>query len=156
MVEGTPVDEMTSEMKQLVATEKCNFTETQAFEIVKQARAQLNDDEQDRARRKDTQPSKRTLADYAKKCQLIDYAIANNSKPLGPVLEQALSQYAPNKKSFTVMRAALKSRALSEVNLLLQSQDVIQRARHRGTEWFKAISELRTATNPPICPAQAS
>jgi hypothetical protein len=123
------------------------LSDTEAFEIVKQGRDLLTQDKASRVARKDTEPGSETLKTYAKKCQLIDAAIEANSEPIGTPISTALSKYAHNKRSFSVMRAALKHRAIKHVIELLQEQDRIQRVEKQSPSWKTCVDQLRLAVH---------
>ena len=118
------------------------LSDTEAFEIVKQGRDLLAWDKASRVARKDTDPGAATLTTYAKKCQLIDASIEANPEPMGTPISTALSKYAHNKRSFSVMRAALKHRAIKHVTELLQEQDSIQRVEKQSPRWKTCVDQL--------------
>jgi hypothetical protein len=123
------------------------LSDAEAFEIVKQGRDLLAWDKASRVARKDTDPGAATLTTYAKKCQLIDAAIEANPEPIGDPISTALSKYAHNNRSFSVMRAALKHRAIKHVTELLQEQDSIQRAEKQSPSWKTCVDQLKLAVH---------
>jgi len=62
--------------------------------------------------------------------------------PCDTPLKVVMSQYAPHKQSFCVMRAALKWRAIARVRSQLQALAAIQRERLRDAGWHRGLREL--------------
>ena len=125
-----------------IATE---LSENEAFDIIKQARALLKLDATVRKERKDTAPSPATVAQYIRKCQLIDDAMDAIQDECAPPHMLVLSQYTHKKRSFAVMRAALKWRATSNVRKLLSAQDAMQITSGRSASWKRCVERLDCA-----------
>jgi len=118
------------------------LSDAEAFEIVKRARSMLVTDKESRARRKDTPPGPSTRDTYQRKCKLVDAWMAAIQDPCDTPLKVVVSQYAPHKQSFCVMRAALKWRAIARVRSQLQALAAMQRERLCDAGWHRGLREL--------------
>jgi len=118
------------------------LSDAEAFEIVKRARSMLVNDKESRARRKDTPPGPSTRDTYQRKCKLVDAWMAAIQDTCVTPLKAVMSQYAPHKQSFCVMRAALKWRAIARVRSQLQALAALQRERLRDAGWHRGLREL--------------
>jgi len=121
------------------------MTDAQGFEIVKLARTfgKLND--ANRSARKDTKPSQSTLDNYKKKCRQIDREISQlNEMDVEPLL-QVMGLHAEKRQSFTAIKSALKHRAIARIQLLLRSQDLMQKKVDGNAAWKKHIIQLHLA-----------
>lgn len=116
-------------------------SDAEAFEIVKRARSLLLNDAEIRAKRKHTTPSPSTMDTYQQKCKLVDAKMASLQDPGDSPLKVVLSQYAPT-KSFGVMHAAIKSRAIACVRSQIQVLAAMQRTRVRDAAWHRGLEEL--------------
>ena len=121
------------------------LTDSEAFEVVKSARALLRADSNARFSRRDTEPSASTVADYERKCQLIDDAVAAVQDEWASPLTVVLSRYAGSKQSFLKMRAAVKWRAIRKIRMMLSAQDAMQVATGRTLKWRRSVQTIRAA-----------
>lgn len=97
-----------------------------------------------RKRRKDTKPSLATLADYSKKCSLIDRELGCfQHEP--EALMQVMGRHARSKNSFNLYKAALKARQMQRIQDLLRSQDATQRLGGTNETWLRHVHELQKA-----------
>lgn len=117
------------------------LSDAEAVEIFKRARSLLVNDAEIRAKRKDTTPSPSTMDTYRQKCKLVDAKMASLQDPGDTPLKVVMSKYAPT-KSFGVMHAAIKSRAIARVRSQIQVLVAIQRARLRDAAWHRGLHEL--------------
>ena len=117
------------------------LSDAEAFEIVKRARSMLVNDAEIRAKRKDTTPSPSTMDTYRQKCKLVDTKMASLQDPGDTPLKVVMSKYAPT-KSFGLMRAALKSRAIARVRSQILALATMQRARLHDATWHRGLHEL--------------
>ena len=109
------------------------------------ARATLAKDRKERAGRKDTKPSQRTVQNYKRKCDLIDARMESLQDPSEIPLHLALSRYAHKKQSFFAMRAALKWRAVEKIKSLLQAQHGMQSLGRYGFSWLRCVDAIGMA-----------
>ena len=121
------------------------LSESDAFEIIKLARSLLKLDATERKKRIDTTPTTATIAQYTRKCQLMDDAVAAIQDQSAPPLTLVLSRYTHKKRSFAVMRAALKWRATNKVRKLLSAQDAMQITSSRSAAWKRCVGQLDAA-----------
>jgi hypothetical protein len=121
------------------------LTDAKAFDIVKNARALLKTDSDARISRRDTEPSASTIANYKRKCELIDDAVAAVQDAWASPLALVLSQYASSKQSFNAMRAALKWRSIWRIRMLISAQDAMQVATGRNNKWRGAVQNIHVA-----------
>lgn len=122
-----------------------NMTDPQGFEIVKLARTFGRMNDANRRARKDTEPSQSTLDNYKKKCRQIDREISQlNDIDVEPLL-QVMGLHAEKRQSFTAIKSALKHRAIARIQLLLRSQDLMQKKGDRKHAWKKHIIQLHQA-----------
>lgn len=120
-------------------------TDSQGFEIVKLARTFVRLNDANRAARKDTSPSQSTLNNYKKKCRQIDREISQlNDMDVEPLL-QVMGLHAEKRQSFTAIKSALKHRAIARIQLLLRSQNLMQKKGDRKQAWKKHILQLHRA-----------
>ena len=117
------------------------LSDAEAFEIVKRARNLLVHDAKRRAERKDTPPGPSTKDTYQQKCKIVDAKIAALQDPGDTPLKAVLSEYAPT-KSFGVMHAALKSRAIARVRSQIRVLAAMQRGPLRDAAWHRGLHEL--------------
>lgn len=115
-----------------------------AFAIVKTARQRLMLNEESRKFRKDTNPSQSTIADYQKKCNLIDKALEVYSPGNTNPLQQVMLQHAAAKQTFTAIKSALRWRALDRLREQLSLQDKLQRAPIEDRHWKRAVLEVQS------------
>lgn len=121
------------------------MSEVVAFEIVKLGRELISLNKADRKSRKDTPPSEKTLADYAKKCRQIDREMDSLPDDEQEPLVTVIGRHAVKVKSFTAIKSALKWRAIERVKALLKSQDAVQIVSGRGAAWMGHVVSLYDA-----------
>ena len=124
------------------------MSDARAFDIIKKARAVVQEDKAQRKKRKDSPACETTQDDYAQKCKLIDDALDALDEMRDfetPTLVHVLMRYADKKSSFYKMRAALKWRCLNKLKQLLSAQDAMQRAGQRDPAWRQCISAVGAA-----------
>ncbi len=95
------------------------------YEVVIKAREVLAEINIERIKSKTTLPSSATIADYKRKCKLLDHAADMELDPGTSEWLQKLAPYAPKMRSFFSMRAAASWRALDRLqSLVLAAKDL--------------------------------
>ena len=94
---------------------------------------------------KTTTPSKSTIANYIRKCALIDAAEGDITDGGGPHIVQKLARYAPKSRSFYAMRAALKWRAVDRLSRLISATSDLTSAGETSLPWGQYIAAFRHA-----------
>lgn len=121
------------------------MTDAHGFEIVKLARTFGKLNGANRRARKDTEPSQSTRDNYKKKCRQIDREISQlNDIHVEPLL-QVMGLHSEKRQSFTAIKSALKHRAIARIQLLLRSQDLMQKKGDKNAAWKKHILQLHRA-----------
>ena len=101
------------------------FVSERDYEVVIKAREMLAEINIERIRSKATPPSSATIADYKRKCKLLDHAADMGLDPGTSEWLQKLAPYAPKMRSFFAMRAAASWRALDRLqSLVLATKDL--------------------------------
>ena len=121
------------------------LTDSDAFDVIKSARTLLNADRNARISRRDTEPSPSTVANYERKCKLIDDAVAAVQDAWASPIALVLSRYAGSKQSFLKMRAAVKWRAIRKIRMMLSAQDAMQVATGRTLKWRNSVQTMKAA-----------
>ena len=127
------------------AYEARELSDDEINETVQGARVAVKEAMAFRRFRKDTPPSARTLAGYAKKCAQIDREMAHAEIGLPRHWLFALVPHAANKQTFNAYRAALSHRALHKLQALLTELDAHQQAGNRDLQWRLLVLQMRRA-----------
>jgi hypothetical protein len=139
------VNDMSAKMNALHASFDVGISADEAMDVVRKGRLQIKQMEERRGARKDTERSSSTQKDYDKKCRQMDQEVSDLETTAEAGLKIVLGQHAAKKQTFNVLKAALKARALSEVERLLKHQDAIQRHFPKTPRWKFAVLDLRAS-----------
>ena len=145
VIESSFDDESAAQTIKVIDADEQALSDDEAIAIVKEARAVIAKDNRNRAKRTDTAPSKKTEADYQRKCARVDAEIDKLEEPLPSVLLAVMSAYAPKKQTFYAMRAALRWRAIEKVKELLRIQAAMRLEAVRSSRWQVCVKALNTA-----------